>query len=117
MGNSYLDKKNAKEQALLHIGEEIGRQQVTDMFVSILKDYSIMGNKKLRPEEIAKVVDESSRRLSQYWEAWTGSVEADYQQEMLDRDIKEGVPADRFAPFRDRYPYLKDYDYKKGKWK
>lgn len=80
--NQYLQNR----QDLFSAGEEVGRQQVTDMFVHVLSDYSIMGNKKLRPEEIEKVVAETSTRLSYFWEAWTKSQEGDYKQEELDRD-------------------------------
>lgn len=115
--NDYQTRKRVQLQDFLEVGEKMGRQQITDMFVHVLTDYSVMGNKKLRPEEVAKVVNETSERLQYFQEAWQKSPEADYKQQQLDAGMRESVPAELFSPFSERYPYLKQYDYTKGKWK
>lgn len=115
--NDYQARQRAAKQAFLNIGVECGRQQATDMFITVLADFEIMGNKKLRPEEQEKVLRETEKRLRYFFEAWEKSQEADKYQEELDTLLRDAVPPERFDPFEKRYPYMYQFDYEKGRFK
>lgn len=114
--NDYLAREKEKQRIHIEIGQDLGWQQMTDMFVHVLTDYSIMGQKKLRPEEVANVVNETSKRLSYFRLAWTTDVEADAKQEELDKSLKEVVPKELFADFYHRYPCINKFRYDR-KWR
>lgn len=115
--NGYLEKRSAMHQACLDAGLQTGRQQATDMFFLALADYEVIGNKKLKPEEIEKVLHKTEELMRLYHPAFTKDDEADYYQEKLDAELAVAVPEGKLVPFRNRYPYSKEFDYKKGRWK
>lgn len=114
--SDFLLKQKLMRQTLLDVGVKTGRQQVTDVFLIALADYEVMGNKKLRPEELEKVLHKTEELLSYFHTAFEKNDEADYFQEKLDKALREAVPEEKFNEFHERYPYCKEYNYNTGRW-
>ena len=114
----FLDRQRKMQQTYLDIGEEMGVQKAWDYLQIILRDPEIMGKNVMGVQKIKKVYKKLSEVADHYKIAFSDHVEADHVQEELDGVLKE-VWGDELVPFYERYPYLKKFDYTKGKkqWK
>lgn len=116
--NGYFKKRHDINQSFLDAGEEMGVQKMWDYMQLALRDPAVMGKDTFGPNRLEKVFKAMQNLASEYHTAFTDDVEADYYQEKLDKQLKD-IWGDRFSPFYERYPQLKQFSYKKGKkgWK
>jgi hypothetical protein len=116
--NDYLARQRAAQQTYLDIGEEMGIQKAWDYIQIVLHNPAVMGKNALGKGKIKKVYEELAKVSDHYKTAFSDDKEADYRQEELDGVLRE-IWGDEFVPFKDRYPYIKEQSYKKGKkdWK
>ena len=112
--NDYLARQRAVHQGYLDIGEEMGTQKMWDYMQLALRDPKVMGKDTFGPERLEKIYNAMKEIADEYHTAFTDDKEADYYQEKMDRQLKE-VWGDRFSPFKERYPYIKQQDYLKAK--
>lgn len=110
--NAYLAARDADRQKFFTAGCETAAQQMFDMLTLALSDPDVVGDKVLSEDEIWAVHQSMYDREAFFHPAWTNTQESDWYQEKLDKEIKDVCPK-RFAPFRERYPYTKDWDYNK----
>jgi hypothetical protein len=116
--NGYFKKRHDINQSYLDAGEELGVQKMWDYMQLALRDPAVMGKDTFGPQRLDKLFKAMQAIASEYHTAFTDDVEADYYQEKLDKQLKE-IWKDRFSPFYERYPQIKQISYKKGKkgWK
>lgn len=115
MKNDYLKRRDADRQQFFVAGCETATQQMWDMMCLVLNDPEIMGKDTFGAERLKKVHKALFDRESYYHEAWIGTNESDYYQEKLDSEIKR-IFGDDAPDFKTRYPYVMEYDYRRGKW-
>lgn len=116
--NDYLSRQRVVQQTYLDIGEEMGIQKAWDYIQVVLHDPEVMGKNALGVKKLAKVYKKLAEVADHYKTAFSDHVEADYVQEELDGVLRE-IWGEDLVPFSERYPYIKQIDYKKGKkgWK
>lgn len=116
--NGYLKKQQAERQACLDIGEEMGMQKMWDYVQDCLSDPDIMNKDTFGAERINRLFEGLKQRADMFHVAFTDDKEADYYQEMLDARLRR-IHKDKLQPFYERYPYLKQFGYKKARkgWK
>lgn len=113
-GATYLDKKAAREQALIDAGIACGKQQIVDYLTLVLRDpkyvkKDIHGRKRI--ELIFVGLHDYERR---YEKAYTVDKEADVAQQHLDDELRE-VYGDDLVPFAERQPDVVQLNYKRRK--
>ena len=118
MGNAYLEQRRAEQQKFLDVGEQLGMQKMWDFIQLALRDPEVMGKDILGRQRMEKIFKKLSELADTYHTAFTDDVEADYYQEKLDCQLRE-VWGDELQTFYERYPYLKQFSYKKPhkKWR
>lgn len=116
--NDYLARQRAVQQTYLDIGEEMGVQKAWDYIQIVLHNPKVMGKNALGKGKMKKVYEALSEVADHYKTAFSDDKEADYRQEELDGVLRE-IWEDEFVPFKERYPYIKEQNYNKGKkaWK
>lgn len=116
--NNYLARQKSVHQGFLDAGEQMGMQKMWDYFQLVLRDPSVMGKDTFGAERLEKIFEAMKVIADEYHIAFTDDKEADYYQEKLDKQLKE-VWKDRFSPFYERYPQLKQIKYDKARkgWK
>lgn len=116
--NQYLARQAAVRQGLLDVGMEIGFQKCWDLVQLALRDPEVVGKDSFGKGRLKKLYKSLARFEHKFGGALTGDVDADFLQERLDDNLRE-IWGDGLHPFKDRYPYIKQLDYKKGKkeWK
>lgn len=116
--NDYQARLRAAQQAYLDIGEEMGIQKAWDYIQIVLRDPEVMGKNVFGKGKMKTVYTKLSEVADHYKTAFSEDKEADYRQEELDGVLKE-IWEDDLVPFNERYPYIKQFNYKKGKkeWK
>lgn len=112
--NAYLKKQQAERQAALDLGEEMGMQKMWDYVQMCLHDPAIMDKDTLGKERINRIYKGLQERADIYQTAFTKSDEADYYQEKMDAELRE-IHGEELHTFRERYPYVKQFDYSKGR--
>lgn len=117
MGNPYLDKQRAMQNACFDAGLQCGRQQIVDMLSLVLRDPEIMGKDIFGKDRLIKVVKAIDAYIDKYELAWKKHNETDHVQKQLDANLAEAYGEALHDTFHERYPYAPEYDYKKGKWK
>lgn len=116
--NDYLARRAAQEQKFFEIGEEMGIQKCWDYIQIVLRDPEVMGKNAMGVNKLKKVYQKLAEVAEHYKFAFSDHVEADFYQEELDGVLKE-IWGEEFVAFKDRYPYIKEISYKKGRssWK
>lgn len=112
--NDYQKRREARDQAWLDVGEEMGIQKMADYIAIALHDPDVMGKNVYSRERIDEFMAHLSRIADHYKKAFSLDKEADYHQELLDRAQKE-IYGDDMQPFNVRYPYVKEISYEKAK--
>ena len=102
--SGYLKRQADVQDRLLQIGTEVGQQQVFDALALALRDPAGMGAKGVLGRAKVKTV---CQRLQECADAWSPGPEQDYQQDRLDRALKDIFGGD-LQPFAVRYPFIKD---------
>lgn len=112
MGKDFIKRQQDINQQFFDVGEEIGIQKMCDYISAVLKDPRFMGKDVFGRKRLDKVFEGLKWYASEFEDAFTGSKEADYKQEQLDKLQQDAWGAD-FQPFYTRYPWLKKLGYKK----
>lgn len=118
MGSHYLDTKHKEAQYYLNLGETIATQKMWDLIQIILHDPEVMGKDTFGRARFAKIYKALKVMVNEYHAAFTADKEADYYQELLDKQIRE-IWGDDARSFYERYPDIKKIQYDKARrgWK
>ena len=109
--SGYLKRQADVQDKLLRIGTEVGQQQVFDALALALRDQYVMGAKNVMGAAKVKAVCQRAQEIVQeFADAWSPGPEQDYQQDRLDRALKDIFGGD-LQPFAERYPYIKEQKY------
>ena len=116
--NPYLEKQQAVYQGMLDVGMDVGFQKCWDLVQLALRDPEVVGKDTFGKERMKRLYKGLKKKEHDFGGALTGGVDADYLQEKLDANLRE-IWGDGLYPFEERYPYIKQTNYKKGKkeWK
>lgn len=109
--NPLLAKQEAMRQKCFEVACDTTSQQFFDYMCIVLNDPEIMGKDVFGAKRLQKVQEAMKKLDKEYSEAWCGSQESDWYQEKLDEALKRIFG--EIVPFRERYPYLKEWDYNK----
>jgi hypothetical protein len=105
----FLARQEEMKQAYFDAGEEIGTQKTWDAVQLALRDIE---PNKWGKKKIAKLYERTAYYKKYFQEAFTMSPEADVRQEEQDAMLRE-IWGDELVPHKDRYPYQKEFSYKK----
>lgn len=114
MKNAYLAKQKDKYQTYFDAGERIGMQKMWDYMVLVLRDPAIMGKDTFGKERLDRIWEHLKDVTEFYHTAFTDDVEADYYQELMDKQFR-AIWGDKTLPFYERYDELKRQKYDKPK--
>lgn len=112
--NDYLARRDEDRQKFFNVGEEMGIQKAWDYIQIVLRDPEVMGKNVMGVNKLKKVYTKLAEVAEHYKFAFSDHVEADFYQEELDRVLKE-IWGDELVVFKDRYPYIKEASYSRGK--
>ena len=112
--NGYLERRDAREQAILDAGESMGMQKMWDYIQLALRNPKTMGKDIFGRKRLEALYHDVSELASYYHTAFTDDVEADHRQEELDARLEE-VWEEDLSPFYERYPQFKKQKYNKPK--
>lgn len=118
--NDYVRKQHETMQGFLDVGMDTGFQKCWDLFQIVLHDPKVMGKDTFGKKRIKKLYWAMKEYEKQLGRAWMPTMynDADVCQRDLDALLKE-IWQDELCPFSERYPYIKQPGYKKGRkgWK
>lgn len=109
--NAYLEQRRAEINVYRQAEKDTYIQYMTDMLMVTLNDPDVMGKDVFGAQRIAKIVDAMGKKFDQYHGALEDIPEDDYFQELLDRRLRP-IAGERFAPFTDRYKWIKRIFYR-----
>lgn len=113
--SGYLKRQADVQDKLLRIGTEVGQQQVFDALALALRDPAVMGAKCVfGPAKVKTVCQRVQEIVQEFADAWSPSPEQDYQQDRLDRALKD-IFGEELQPFKQRYPFMKEQKYRRIK--
>lgn len=75
-----------------------------------------MGKDTFGKDRLLKVVKGIGDYIDKYNQAWQKNDETDYYRVKLDAALAEAYGEKLHDSFLQRYEFLPDFDYKKGKW-
>lgn len=108
--NSFLARQEDMKQRCFVAGCEITAQQMFDMMCLALHDPAVMGKDVFGPSRLEKVHDAMYEYEKMFHDAWVFTEESDYLQEKLDAALRE-IFGKNIAPFQERYPLTKKWNY------
>lgn len=111
--SDFLARQRAERQAYIEASERVTRQLMVDCMMLVLNDEFGFGY-----DRIKRVMNAMEEKYNLYHDALDGGPEADYFQEKLDEAISRIMrDREKFYPFRERYPEIKEITYggKRGK--
>ena len=109
---NYQQRLKEERQGFLDVGIDFGTQRTADYLSIVLNDPEIMGKSAMGASRLRKVFDAVHELEKTFNAAFYANPEQDYWQEMLDRRLSE-IFGTETAPFRKRYPWLKEVRYGK----
>lgn len=110
----YADRVVAARQKYLDIGSQFGTQRMADLISIALNDPSVMGKNAFGAERLSRLFDRVKELETTFDRAFCQNAEQDYWQDVLDRKLHEIFPDSYgFAPFPERYPFIKEVRYGK----
>ena len=112
--NTYINRRQAANQAFLDAGEQMGIQKMWDYIQIALRDPEVMGKDVLGRKRLEKLYQKTAELADYFHTAFTDDVEADHRQEEMDAALREIWGGD-LSTFYERYPQLKKVDYTKSK--
>ena len=112
--NGYLEKKAAKDQALIEAGVQCGKQQIVDYLTLVLRNPVYVKKDIHGRERIELIIAGLYHYEKKFQNAYTKHKEADVAQEHLDAELRE-VWGDDLVPFAERQPDVMQYKYDKAK--
>ena len=108
----YADRVVAARQKYLDIGSQFGAQRMADLVSIALNDPVVMGRNALGAERLGRVFERVKELEAVFDRAFCQNPEQDYWQDVLDRRLHEIFPDGYgFAPFPERYPFIKEVKY------
>ena len=111
----FLKRMKDREQAVLDIGEEMGIQKMWDYLQIALRDERVVRKKDRWGKKKLNVLYKVMAEYANYFhDCFTMHPEADVRQEEMDKLLGE-VWEDELQPFKERYPYCKEFSYKKSR--
>jgi hypothetical protein len=115
MGHNDLIKQMKKrERQVFAAGLKMGMQIEADFFQMALRDHEAVGTDIFGRKRIDRLNNKTLELDDYFSPAFSSDVEAERYQEEMDRKLRE-IYEDDLVPFRERYPYLKDFKYDKPK--
>lgn len=118
--NDFLKRQQAMNQGFLDVGMDTGFQKCWDLIQICLRDPEAVGKDIFGKERIKKLYTALMKYEHDLGSAWLPSKEsdADVKQRDLDAGLRE-IWGDELCPFHERYPYIKQPGYDKGRkeWK
>lgn len=112
--NGYLEKKAAKDQALIEAGIACGKQQIVDYLTLVLRDPDYVGKDIFGRERIEKIFVGLHHYEKKFENAYTRHKEADVAQDHLDNMLRE-VYGEDLVPFSKRQPDVVQMKYDKAR--
>lgn len=112
--NTYLERRQAANQAFLDAGEQMGMQKMWDYIQIALRDPETMGKDVFGRQRMEKLFQKTRDLANHFHTAFTDDKEADCCQVELDGALREIWGKD-LSTFYERYPQLKKMDYNKSK--
>lgn len=112
--NGYLQRRDAAQQAILEIGEQMGMQKLWDYMQLALRDPNVMGKDVFGRKRMEKLYARLKELADTYHTAFTDDKEADVYQKKLDDNLRE-IWENDLSEFRERYPYIKQFGYQKAR--
>jgi hypothetical protein len=109
--NAYLAKQQAIQQKCFVVGCDITAQQFFDLICVVLNDPEVMGKDVFGAGRLQKLHDALKEAEKLYELAWLNETDSDYWQEKLDGRLREIFG--QIEPFKQRYPFLKEWNYNK----
>lgn len=110
-GKSFLARQEEMKQAYFDAGEEMGTQKTWDAVQLALRTVE---PKRWGKKKFKKLYEWTAFYKNYFQEAFTMSAEADVKQEEQDAMLRE-IWRDELVPHKDRYPYCKEFSYKKSR--
>ena len=110
--NTYLERRQAVNQAFLDTGEQMGIQKMWDYIQIALRDPETMGKDVMGRKRMEKLYKKTAELADYFHTAFTDDKEADHRQEEMDAALREIWGSD-LSTFYERYPQLKKLDYNK----
>ena len=118
--NDYLHRQQQMKQGFLEVGMDAGFQKCWDILQIVLHDPKVMGKDIFGKNRIKKIYRAMVELESKLGRAYSPTIykDADVCQRDLDALLKE-IWGDELCPFQERYPYIKQPGYDKGRkeWK
>lgn len=111
--NPFLAKINDAKQEAFVVGCDITAQQMFDLMCVVLNDPDVMGKDVFGADRLRKVRQAMADAERFYHQAWLNQPESDYYQEKIDAQLRKIFG--EIEPFKNRYPYIKEWNYNKAK--
>ena len=111
--NDFLKKRDERDQTFYDIGREVGFQQCLDFVFNALREPELVSKDIWGEGRLIKLYQMLATYEQKFHGAWDAkNKEAELLRKELDARLKDGLPH-YFAPFEQRYPYMKDIKYDK----
>lgn len=112
--SGFMKRQQEMSREYVLAGVNIGMQQAADAFAIALHDSSLMGKNAFGAARIKAVTDRANQIIDEFFDAWRPGPEQDYQQDRLDRALKD-IFGEELQPFKQRYPFVKEQKYRRAK--
>ena len=111
--NDFLKKRDERDQKFFEAGRDVGFQQCLDYVFNALRDPELVKKDIWGESRLVQLHQKMVEYDRKFHDAWNAQAKmCDYCQKELDARLKDGLPH-YFAPFEQRYPYMKDIKYDK----
>lgn len=111
--NDYQHRRDVRDQTFFEAGRDVGFQQCLDYVFNALRDPELVKKDIWGEGRLVQLHQMLVEYDDKFHDAWNAKAKmCDYCQKELDARLKEGLPH-YFAPFEQRYPYMKDIRYDK----
>lgn len=111
MANDFLKRLEEEKQKHFDAGNEFGTQTTWDAVQLALRDVE---PKRWGKKKISRLYERTKYYKNYFHEAFTASPLADVKQEEQDALLRE-IWGDEQVPHKERYPYQKQFSYKKSR--
>lgn len=107
----FLARQDEMKQQYFEAGGEIETQKTWDAVQLALRD---VDPKRWGKKKIARLYERTKYYKTYMQRAFTTHPEADVRQEEVDALLRE-IWGDELVPHKERYPYQKEFSYKKSR--
>lgn len=102
----HIDRMQAAAEEAATMGEEVGFQKCADLF------FLALGEEGWGAARMKAIYDKVHALQAEYAEAYRCSADSDWLQERMDAKLRKSC-GEHFVPFRERNPYIKQFNYRK----